>query len=473
MRGITSASALRHTGEVGKTVGEKSLFFRARVGGAVWGERVPRDLLTAPCHILFFGAQWPSKLCATPSSAPRARGHPLALLDALPSGEMALLSPLVAQLPPAGGASLLELVAHLQPAILSDDVSSRRRAMELLASVLELAPGEALLARGGAAMPPLFDFCASRLEDGPSLLPSLRALLALLRRLETSDVQPGPLPGAAAALCETLFRDVHVQAHDVVTRQSVFRLLRYMLQSPVHAGVLLHGGGARPPFALDFAAGFSAAMNGEKDPRCLLDCLHVARHVLSGDFGSATKPLLAELFDVTSCYFPISFTPPPNNPHGITNAMLSDALCGVFTAAPQLAPHVLPLLLEKLASALPEPKRAALSTLIACAPVYGPEGLCGGGHLASLAHALRREVLQAKERGGGGVGGGEPGPSGAEAGAGALLGIRSHWTTGLRDGGAPPRPQSRGESRWWAGSLAARGCRGAARRATASSCRPI
>jgi hypothetical protein len=29
MRGITSASALRYTGEVGKTVGEKSLFFRA------------------------------------------------------------------------------------------------------------------------------------------------------------------------------------------------------------------------------------------------------------------------------------------------------------------------------------------------------------------------------------------------------------------------------------------------------------
>jgi hypothetical protein len=376
-------------------------------------------------------------------SAPRAPRGALALFDPLPTNEVALLEPLVALLAAdIAPLPLGALVAQLQSEMTSLDVTTRRAAMELLAGVLELAPAGALLGAGGSAAPPLFEFCLARLDDGPSLLPSLRALMALLRLLEGVPA-PGPLPGAASTLCRALFRDVYVQAHDVVTRQSVFRLLRTLLQNAVYGGVLLRGEGAgRPPFALDFAAGFAAAMNGEKDPRCLLEGLHIARHVLSGEFGDATEPLCAELFEIISCYFPITFTPPPNNPHGITNAMLTDALNSVFSASPRLAPHVLPLLLEKLGSALPADKRAALVALAACVPAYDLAGLCGGGLLATLASALRREVVQSRDRDSGSAV--ELGrEAGLEApGAGALLGIRSHWTTGLREGtgSVPAKP---------------------------------
>jgi hypothetical protein len=88
--------------------------------------------------------------------------------------------------------------------------------------------------------------------------------------------------------------------------------------------------------------------------------------------GARLPPaVLSELFDVTACYFPISFTPPPNDPHGITRPVLIDALRGVFTASPALAPHVVPLLLEKLGSSITSAKRDAAQTLAAAEAAKG------------------------------------------------------------------------------------------------------
>lgn len=57
-----------------------------------------------------------------------------------------------------------------------------------------------------------------------------------------------------------------------------------------------------------------------------------------------------ELVDVLACYFPVVFSPPPNDPYGITRAMLATRLLRPLTASPALAPYVVPLVLEKLAS---------------------------------------------------------------------------------------------------------------------------
>ena len=59
-----------------------------------------------------------------------------------------------------------------------------------------------------------------------------------------------------------------------------------------------------------------------------------------------------ELFDIVACYFPISFTPPPDSPHQITRAQLTGELEATLTASPLFAHHLLPLLLEKLSSSL-------------------------------------------------------------------------------------------------------------------------
>lgn len=72
-------------------------------------------------------------------------------------------------------------------------------------------------------------------------------------------------------------------------------------------------------------------MEGEKDPRCLILCLRVLG-TTQQLFPTAADELAEQCFDVTACYFPITFTPPPNDPFGITPEMLSQALRVTLTA---------------------------------------------------------------------------------------------------------------------------------------------
>jgi hypothetical protein len=67
-----------------------------------------------------------------------------------------------------------------------------------------------------------------------------------------------------------------------------------------------------------------------------------------------------ELVDVLSCYFPIVYTPPADALGGATalaaavvgRQELVSAVQAALAATPAFAPHVVPLLLEKLTSSL-------------------------------------------------------------------------------------------------------------------------
>lgn len=78
-------------------------------------------------------------------------------------------------------------------------------------------------------------------------------------------------------------------------------------------------------------SGVLDCMEGEKDPRCLILCLRVLGRT-QALFPQASDELAEACFDVTACYFPITFTPPPNDPYGITPEMLSHALRATLTA---------------------------------------------------------------------------------------------------------------------------------------------
>ncbi len=66
-------------------------------------------------------------------------------------------------------------------------------------------------------------------------------------------------------------------------------------------------------------------------------------------FAAATIAAIAEnIFDVTAVYFPITFTPPPNDPHGIRPEVLRELLRDVLTSGAAIAPFTLPLLLDKV-----------------------------------------------------------------------------------------------------------------------------
>ena len=56
------------------------------------------------------------------------------------------------------------------------------------------------------------------------------------------------------------------------------------------------------------------------------------------------------MFDVTFCYFPIMFKPPPNDPYGITAEDLKLALRSCMAATPHFSKMAIPLFLEKFAT---------------------------------------------------------------------------------------------------------------------------
>ena len=53
-----------------------------------------------------------------------------------------------------------------------------------------------------------------------------------------------------------------------------------------------------------------------------------------------------------ACYFPVVYTPPPGAPGVIARAELVSGVEAALAAAPTLAPHAIPLILEKLSSSL-------------------------------------------------------------------------------------------------------------------------
>ena len=79
-----------------------------------------------------------------------------------------------------------------------------------------------------------------------------------------------------------------------------------------------------------FASFCASSLMGEKDPRCLLSALRLLQQCLA-KFPSRVIPH-REFFERASIYYPISFYPPPNDPHKITREDLQVCLRQVICA---------------------------------------------------------------------------------------------------------------------------------------------
>uniref|UniRef100_A0AAZ3QLA2 MMS19 nucleotide excision repair protein n=1 Tax=Oncorhynchus tshawytscha TaxID=74940 RepID=A0AAZ3QLA2_ONCTS len=250
------------------------------------------------------------------------------------------------------------------------------RGVQLLSNVLQQCHGD-LTER---EVDVLLAFYENRLKDHYVITPHV---LKGMKALTKCSVLP---PGSAVSILKSLFQDVHVQSLMLVERSCVYNILTQLMESRESE---LKGLGA------DFVFGFVQSVDGERDPRNLLLAFQIARKIIHGgyDLGKFTE----ELFEVTSCYFPIDFSPPPNDPHGITQEELILALRAVLTGTPRFAEFLLPLIIEKLDSDVQSAKVDSLQTLTACASVYEHKELAE--FLPGLWASLRREVFQtASER---------------------------------------------------------------------------
>ncbi|KAK5850500.1 hypothetical protein PBY51_001376 [Eleginops maclovinus] len=270
-----------------------------------------------------------------------------------------------------GEFTILQLVEALGLSLTSSQPHTRARGVQLLSEVLHECYG-ALTER---EVEVLIAFYENRLKDHYVITPPV---LQGLRALTKCTVLP---PGSAVSMLRSLFQDVHVQSLMLTERSCVYNMLINLMAS---REAELKGLGP------DFVFGFVQSMDGERDPRNLLLAFQIAKSiVLRGyDLGKFTE----ELFEVTSCYFPIDFSPPPNDPHGITKEELILTLRDVLTGTPRFAEFLLPLIIEKLDSDVLSAKLDSLQTLTACVSQYDHKDLAE--FLDGLWASLRREVFQ-------------------------------------------------------------------------------
>ncbi|XP_061492259.1 MMS19 nucleotide excision repair protein homolog isoform X2 [Rhineura floridana] len=189
-------------------------------------------------------------------------------------------------------------------------------------------------------------FYENRLKDHHLVIPSV------LQGLKALSMCVALVPGLAVSVLKAIFQEVHVQSLLQADRHTVYSIITNFMSS---REAELKGLGA------DFTFGFIQVMDGEKDPRNLLIAFQIVRDIIVK--GYALGPFAEELFEVTSCYFPIDFTP-----------------------------FLLPLLIEKMDSDVQSAKLDSLQTLNAACMIYGQKEL--KEFLPSLWSSLRREVFQ-------------------------------------------------------------------------------
>jgi DNA repair/transcription protein MET18/MMS19 len=80
---------------------------------------------------------------------------------------------------------------------------------------------------------------------------------------------------------------------------------------------------------------------------------------------------IEDFFDITFCYFPITFRPPPDDPYGISADDLKQSLRLCLSATPAFGLLGIPVFLEKLTAGSPSTKRDTLHAMDICLPVYG------------------------------------------------------------------------------------------------------
>ncbi|KAJ0406912.1 hypothetical protein P43SY_001763 [Pythium insidiosum] len=280
------------------------------------------------------------------------------------------------------------LIQSLGIHLTSTDDKVRARGTLLLAEVLTRLPELPLTPN---AVQLLLTFFVDRLADFPSANACLQALLALL----SNHAAHIPSAMTVVELIQRLVQALHVPQLGQAMRKQCYSLMQTALELSPVKNLLLE----KDELGREFAQAFLSSMEGEKDPRNLLLCLKIARELLvalAPVFEKHDGVLLQQYFDVVSCYFPITFTPPPNDPYGITSEELILSLRKAMAASDLVARHVLPFLLEKLSTTVVEAKLDSIQTLVFCCESYSMNVLLL--HLHAIATAFYHEVMKGEKK---------------------------------------------------------------------------
>lgn len=244
---------------------------------------------------------------------------------------------------------LLKLVEALGESLSSSSAPLRLRATDILASVFERLHGVQLTPADVAF---LVQFLGQRMKDVATATPVLRAVHALA-------FGQNAFLGNEVKVVRSIFAEFQFQSLGQESRMWGFALMSLLLDRYLPALKELGD---------DFVFGFIQQMDGERDPRNLLVAFAMIPRII-GNFS--IDRFVEELFEIVSCYFPITFSAPPGDKKGITRADLILGLRNCLKASPLFAPFTVNLILDKVTSTNEEIKVDCWETLAECAAAYG------------------------------------------------------------------------------------------------------
>eukprot|EP01062_Namystynia_karyoxenos_P024494 TRINITY_DN19557_c0_g2_i3.p1 TRINITY_DN19557_c0_g2~~TRINITY_DN19557_c0_g2_i3.p1 ORF type:complete len:1012 (+),score=319.19 TRINITY_DN19557_c0_g2_i3:87-3122(+) len=235
------------------------------------------------------------------------------------------------------------------------EAEKRCRSAELLYRCLAAAP-----AIPSEAHEPLLSFLQTRLHDFTAVLPLLQCARLLAERGGLSDAHFCRLMTAVMTEC-------NVQAYEQPMRKEAMEFLAVALR-------------LRPEQCrsqgMEWVARFVKIIDGERDPRILLRAFELQRTVMqvfNPEVIAREDPqMLEELFDVVSCYFPIAYQPPRNEPNPLGKEVIKEGVNAAMDH-PVFATYCIPFLLDKLASPVSETKLDSLEMLRRVCRTYGEQ----------------------------------------------------------------------------------------------------
>ncbi|RID76450.1 hypothetical protein BRARA_B03419 [Brassica rapa] len=254
--------------------------------------------------------------------------------------------------------SINQLVVEMDMYLTTTDDVVRARGILLLAEMLDYLKSKPL---DNAVVNSLVGFFTAKLAEWRSVRGALSGCLALIKRKGVAGLVTAT---DAEAVAKSMAQSVQVQSLALYDRKLCFELLECLLEQYPEAMINL---GDLMVYAT------CEAIDGEKDPPCLMVAFHVVE-LLARLFPSPSGPVASEasdLFEFISCYFPLHYTHTKGDEASIPREDLSRGLSLAISSTPFFEPYAIPLLLEKLSSSLPVAKVDSLKCLKDCAVNYG------------------------------------------------------------------------------------------------------
>eukprot|EP00466_Bigelowiella_natans_P003645 jgi/Bigna1/134118/aug1.23_g8826 len=241
-----------------------------------------------------------------------------------------------------GNARLEQVVTLMEPYLTSTTDSIRKRGVKMIVELLvSIATGESegeekgkknatvVVGKQEAAFAAFF---ISKIADYACVKEGLEGLLV--------TIKSGNFPKEETkSAVECILSKITVQSLPQSSRHTALEILREFTKIKGCCAVLLSLGSF-------FPKGFTDVMDGEKDPRCLTLCFDIVAFIGEHFDESSLKEAAEDLFDVTACYFPITFKPPKNDPYRITTEDMKRGLSRALSSSQLFCKYVVELVSE-------------------------------------------------------------------------------------------------------------------------------